>query len=273
MISDETSAPDLRVCVLDAVSVASAGRPAVAVGSLQQKTLLTLLVAAKGRSVSLDSLADELWPDERPARWKGCLATLASSVRKAAGDPGFIVSTARGYTLHRRPERVHTDVEELLDCLDQARAAQEKGLVDVAETMARRAVALYGTGPWTSDYWGWSEAAAEAAFILATALNRRRAYVACIAELSGSIVDFDWHDGLWACLIDAHREVGNVRRATEVAQEAMLAVGGETPLLARAVKQMSGSPTRQAAFSPSAVDDRPVQRSRSLCRQTMARRG
>lgn len=230
----------LRVRIFDVVSIARCDG-VVAIGSLQQKAFLTLLVANKGRSVTLDAIANELWPDVRPQRWRGCLATLAASLRAAARDRDFVCSTDRGYTLHLRPEAVATDVEDLQRCLEQASEAEAQGRHGAAETQARRALAVYGTGPWTTDLWGWNEAAAEAARILGTALLRRNANVSCITELSRAMEEFDWHDGLWACLIYAHHRLGSTRRACDLAKQARLAIGGTSPILARAEAQLSGS--------------------------------
>ena len=224
--------PLLEVHVLDVVSVGT-GEARTAIGSLQQKVLLSLLVANEGRSVGLDTIADELWPDVRPRRWRGCIATLANSLRAAAGDHDFIPSTDRGYALHRDPERVRTDVEELHHCVDRARQAVAVGIDGVAETMARRALTLSGAGPWVTDYWGWNEAAAEAARILATVLLGRGAEVACIRELSPAMDAFDWHDGLWACLITAHRQLGATRRALDLVRRAKTAIGASSPVLAK----------------------------------------
>lgn len=237
----------LRVRVFDVVSITrSAG--VVTIGSLQQKAFLTLLVANKGRSVTLDAIADELWPDVRPQRWRGCLATLAASLRAAAQDRDFVCSTDRGYTLHLRPDAVTTDIEDLQHCLEQAAEAEERGRHGAAEILARRALAIYGTGPWTTDPWGWNEAAAEAALILGTALLRRNANVSCIAELSRAMEEFDWHDGLWACLIYAHHRLGSTRRACDLAKKARLAVGGPSPVLARAEAQLSAPRPAEEPF-------------------------
>ncbi len=232
----------VRVRVLDVVAVGS-GSNWVTIGSPQQSVILTLLVANKGRTVTLDAIADELWPDVRPQRWRGCIATLTNSLRTAAGDRDFVCSTGRGYTLHRRPEAVSTDVEELQDSLQQAYRADEQGLDDVAESMARRALQIYGTGPWTTDYWGWNEAAAEAARLLATVLLRRGALLRCISELSPAMEDFDWHDGLWACLIYAHHQLGSTRRGLDLMQRAKLAVGGATPALQNIESRLSAAPS------------------------------
>jgi hypothetical protein len=228
----------LRVRIFDVVSITRSDS-VVTIGSLQQKAFLTLLVANKGRSVTLDAVADELWPDVRPHRWRGCLATLAASLRAAARDRDFLCSTDRGYTLHVRPDAVSTDVEDLQHCLEQASEAERQGRHGEAETLARRALAVYGTGPWTTDFWGWNEAAAEAARILGTALLRRNANVSCITELSPAMEEFDWHDGLWAVLICAHHRLGSTRRAGDLAKKARLAIGGASPVLARVEAQLS----------------------------------
>lgn len=237
----------LRVRIFDVVSITRSGGVAT-IGALQQKAFLTLLVANKGRSVTLHAIADELWPDVRPQRWRGCLATLAASLRAAAQDRDFVCSTDRGYTLHLRPDAVSTDVEDLQHCLEQASDAEEQGRHGAAETHARRALAIYGTGPWTTDLWGWNEAAAEAARILATALLRRNANVSCITELSRAMEEFDWHEGLWACLIYAHHRLGSTRRATDLAKKARLAVGGTSPVLARAEAQLAAPPPADERF-------------------------
>jgi hypothetical protein len=236
-MKEASMAATIHVRVLDVVSIQSGDRPPALIGSPQQQTLLTMLVGAKGRAVCLDAIADELWPDERPARWRGCIATLAASLRKAAGDAEFMVSTARGYTLHRVADVVHTDVEELHECLEVARAAHDDGDMETAEQVARRALQIYGSGPWTTDVWGWNEAAAEAARILATALLQRHAYVTCITELTPAMEPY------------SHHRLGNERRARALAQRAKLAVGAITPLLESVERQLASPAVRNVPFS------------------------
>jgi hypothetical protein len=42
---------------------------------------------------------------------------------------------------------------------------------------------------------------------------------------------FDWHDGLWACLITAHHQLGATRRAVDLVERAKMAIGGASPIL------------------------------------------
>jgi two-component SAPR family response regulator len=243
----------IEVRVFETVSITAADSTTKTIGSLQQKVLLTLLVAQKGASVGLDDIADELWPDVRPPRWRGCIATLATSLRSAAKDRDFAAFTARGYTLHRCADRVRTDVDELQERVEQARAAEEQGRYDVAEASAREALTFYGSGPWTTDPWGWSDLAADAARVLGLALFRRAAYAACVVELRRALELFEWHEGLWACLVYAQHKLGSDRRARELARAAKEAVGGPTPLLAKVEQQLDSAEPSARWFLPTSA--------------------
>lgn len=200
----------IRVCVLERVTVRGPGRTPVAIGAMQQKILLTLLVAAGQRSVPLDRIAEELWGDQRPPRWLAAIRTLANSLRRVAGDRDFIHWTGRGYSLHRSPGMVEADVEDLLAATEEAGAALRGGRYVEAERAARRALAYYGSGPWTTDYWYWGELAADAYFVLGRSLLAQESYLRCLLELSRAGDELDWHDGVTACLRRARHEVGTL---------------------------------------------------------------
>ena len=189
----------ITVCVLETVSIAPAGQPPVRIGSMQQKIILTLLVAYDGRSVSVDRLAEELWGDFRPRRWLASIRTLANTLRRVAGDRHFIHWTGRGYRLHQDLDLVRTDIDEMLWCADAARVALAEGRLDEAEEAARRALSFYGGGPWTTDCWYWSELAADVYHLLGRVLLAKESYLRCLVELSRAPEELEWHDGLRAC--------------------------------------------------------------------------
>ena len=99
------------MCVLESVSIAPAGGTPVAIGSMQQKIMLTLVVAYADRSLSLDRIAEELWGEHRPRRWLASIRTLANSLRRVADDRSFLHWTGRGYRLHRDTGVVGTDID------------------------------------------------------------------------------------------------------------------------------------------------------------------
>jgi len=202
----------LRVCVLETVSISTAGGT-VAIGSLQQKVMLTLLVAYRSRGVSVDRIAEELWGEHRPRQWLASIRTLANSLRRVAGDKSFIYWTGRGYRLHRIGEAVVTDIEQMLGATDDARVALDEGRVDDAETAARFALACYGSGPWTTDCWYWGDLAADAYCLLGRALLEKESYLRCLLELSGAPEELEWHDGVGACLQLARQAVAASRLA------------------------------------------------------------
>lgn len=197
----------LRVCVLDMVSIARPGQSPVLVGSLQQKIVLTLLVADPTRSVSIDRIADELWGEDKPPRWLASIRTLANCLRRAAGDKSFVYWTGRGYRLHRTIGIVDTDIGEMARLADEARVALDELRFDDAELAARQALASYGSGPWTTDCWCWGELAADTYSILGRALLAKESYLRCLLELSLAPEDIGWHPGLASCLQQAKQAV------------------------------------------------------------------
>lgn len=193
--------------MLDAVSVCGPGRAPVPIGAMQQKVLLTLLVAYGDRSLSVDRIAEDLWGDHRPRHWLASIRTLANSLRRVAGDRDFIHWTGRGYRLHRYPGAVQTDVDDMLSSTEEARVALAEGRFGDAERAARRALSFYGSGPWTADCWYWGDLAADAYCLLGRALLAQENYLRCLLELSRLPEELDWHDGVTACLRRARREV------------------------------------------------------------------
>ena len=188
------------MCVLETVSITRAGHAPVRIGSLQQKIVLTLLVAHGGRSVSVDRLAEELWGDYRPRRWLASIRTLANTLRRVAGDRDFIHWTGRGYRLHEHLDLVRTDIDEMLSCADAARVALDEGRLDEAEDAARRALSFYGGGPWTTDCWYWGDLAADVYHLLGRVLLAKASYLQCLVDLSRAPEELECHDGIRACL-------------------------------------------------------------------------
>ena len=201
----------IKVTVLDTVTVTPVGSRPRPVGSLQQKLLLTLLVAYRNRTVSVDRIAEELWGEQPPRRWLASIRTLAHSLRRLAGDRDLIDWTGRGYRLHKDPGRVDSDIDEILRAIDEAGDALAAGRNDDGERAARRALACYGSGPWTTDCWHWADLAAEAYHLLGQALLGQQRYLTCLVELSRAPEELEWHDGVRSCLAHARASVATPR--------------------------------------------------------------
>jgi DNA-binding SARP family transcriptional activator len=177
---------------------------------MQQKIMLTLVVAYGGRAVGVDRIAEELWGDRRPLRWLASIRTLANSLRTAAGDRNFLHWTGRGYRLHRDPGAVETDIDRMVSCTEEARAALADLRFADAERAARQALSYYGGGPWTTDVWNWTELAADAYVLLGQALLEQQSHLRCLLELSRAPEELGWHDKVRGCLESAKRAVAAV---------------------------------------------------------------
>jgi DNA-binding SARP family transcriptional activator len=130
----------------------------VDLGTPKQRTVLAALLLAGGKSLSTETLADIVWGQTPPARWRNLLATYVSRLRHILDQlprTARIQHRARGYALLYDED---LDVERFRSAVARARAAV---LRDDDET----AVALLGealthwhgdpltglTGDWVAD--------------------------------------------------------------------------------------------------------------------------
>src|SRR6266487_496774 len=78
---------------------------ALALGAVQQRALLAVLVLHRGEVVSVGRLVDELWGERVPAAAAKTVQVYVSHLRKALGG-GVIVTQGRAYRLAVAPEQV-----------------------------------------------------------------------------------------------------------------------------------------------------------------------
>ncbi|WP_369208872.1 BTAD domain-containing putative transcriptional regulator, partial [Streptomyces sp. PU-14G] len=128
------------------------GEKELALGSPQQRAVLTALLLRRGRPASIDELIDALWGEEPPSGAVTVLRTYVSRLRKvlepgrkAGQAPQLIVSAADGY-LVRLPQ----------DCLDldlfERRVAEAKklrtgGSLGAADELLHAALELWDGKP------------------------------------------------------------------------------------------------------------------------------
>src|SRR3954471_21219046 len=98
-------APGMQVSVLGDLDVVRHGAP-LPLGGRKPRTLLGLLVAARGRTVSTERLVDELWGDDPPPKVLTALQVYVAKLRRSLepdrgprDSPSVLVTRTSGYAL------------------------------------------------------------------------------------------------------------------------------------------------------------------------------
>jgi SARP family transcriptional regulator, regulator of embCAB operon len=108
----------------------------------QGRLLFAYLVAAQGRPVPRDELADVLWEGTPPATWDKALSVLASKLRGALGAKGVTLTAAFGCYRLELPGGTWVDIVAADDAASAGEAALAAGDVEGARQAATLAESL-----------------------------------------------------------------------------------------------------------------------------------
>lgn len=112
------------------------------IGSRKARTLLAVLLLARGAPVRTDRLADVLWGDAPPERPAEQLGVLVSRLRRVLG-PDAVQRTGKGYATGL----IAADLTEFQARTDDAQARLAAGEIGAALASARAALELADAGP------------------------------------------------------------------------------------------------------------------------------
>ena len=112
----------------------------VDLGSPQQRTLVALLLLHRNETVSVDRMADVLWPQRLPANAVPVLRTYVARLRTNRLDPHVLLTRPGGYELRVSDGEVDTDRLDAL--VTSARGAFRRGNPAAAEVSLTEALAL-----------------------------------------------------------------------------------------------------------------------------------
>jgi DNA-binding SARP family transcriptional activator len=142
----------MAVCVLGSTTVDGSARL-----SQRDRTVLSVLVANRGVSVSHDQLADALWGEQVPGSGRKIVQGVVVRLRKALGRTA-IETTPGGYRLVLAGDEV--DAWRFGDLVERARELMDLGELDRAVYTLDEALGLWRGDP-LQELEGWPLAAGE----------------------------------------------------------------------------------------------------------------
>lgn len=204
----------------------------VALGGRRQRTVLALLAARHGRTVTVDRLIDELWMDHPPGGPRKTVQTYVSSLRSALASTGIeLERDGDGYRL--LPGVGELDLRTFEDALSDAVAA---GTNRDRLAALRMATSLWSGHPFSNV--GDSRLLdAESSRLTDRFLDAEQqrlelelevgdaATVAAAAE--AVVAEHPWREAFWRILLDALPAAGRAANAAAVADRARTTLAAE----------------------------------------------
>ncbi|MQS12974.1 tetratricopeptide repeat protein [Streptomyces kaniharaensis] len=130
--------------ILGPLDISADGRP-VALQGARQRTVMSMLLLAPGRVVSVDTLADAVWNGHPPATARNQIAICVSGLRKtlktAICIDDLIVTSHPGYLLHPGEHRI--DAVEFEERAAEGREAARRGRTEEARAHFEDALAMW----------------------------------------------------------------------------------------------------------------------------------
>jgi predicted ATPase/DNA-binding SARP family transcriptional activator len=137
----------MRIGILGQLEVRGADGQLLPVGGARLRSFVIRLAASEGSPVSVDRLAEDLWPQAQPSDAANAVQALASRLRGAAGRD-LIEYGPAGYRIAVGAEQIDAWAFERL--IAAARTELDRGRSEAAAAQLRRALQLW-RGPALAD--------------------------------------------------------------------------------------------------------------------------
>ncbi|CAL9462349.1 hypothetical protein SUDANB32_02656 [Streptomyces sp. enrichment culture] len=228
----------MRIDVLGAVRAFRDDGGPVPLGGPRHREVLGRLVAAEGRMVTTETLVDDLWAEQPPARAVGALRTFVAALRRALEPdrpprtpPRVLVTEGPGYAL--RLPREDVDVHRFQDALARARRTPGE-VAALGEALAA------WRGPAYADVTGsaWAERErvrleelrAEAVELRARLLLDRGEGAGLVTDLRDHVAVHPWREPAWTLLARALHHAGRRAEALDTLRRARVTLADQLGL-------------------------------------------
>ncbi|MEU6125303.1 AfsR/SARP family transcriptional regulator [Streptomyces sp. NPDC047123] len=205
----------MRIDVLGVVRALRDDGSPIDLGGPRHREVLARLVAAEGRTVTTDTLVDDLWSDP-PARAVGALRTFVAALRRALeperpprDPPRVLVTEGPGYAL--RLSRDEVDAHRFQDVLARARRGPE-AVADLGAVLAAWRGPAYADVP--DAAWARRERARleelrlEGVELHARILLDSGQGADLVAALDAHVAEHPWREPAWELLARALYRAG-----------------------------------------------------------------
>jgi DNA-binding SARP family transcriptional activator len=253
---------------------------AVSIPSGRLRVLLTALLLSANQPVGVDTLAEQLWPEQPPMRVRGSLHTYVGRLRKLLGPAVIQTHPGGAYQLNIDTEAV--DIHRFRNLLKQARDA---GSADDELDRLQAALRLWRGTPFADLYSTWLDrevlprlteewfAATGRRIELELAAGRSEQL---IAELRGLTSKYPARESLWLLLVTALHRAGRRADALDAYQRVRTILHDELGIepgdalikLQREILHEGGAPAQNGNHRPGPIDLAPRQLPHDIARFT-----
>src|SRR5580692_10464346 len=191
-----------------------AGEDWRSIGAEKWRSLLAALIINAGQVVSTDTLIDEIWGEDPPAKAANLVSIYVLRLRRMMtdGDNSLLVTRAPGYQLRTQPGQAITDVQQFEAMVREGRRALAAGNPEQAAGHLAEALGLWRGSvladvPRTPLVEAEAERLAElkldAAELRVTAELQCGGHAQVVPELRRLLADHPLREGLWLLLMQA----------------------------------------------------------------------
>jgi DNA-binding SARP family transcriptional activator len=215
-----------------------AGEDWRSIGAPKWRSLLAALLISAGQVVSTDSLIDEIWGDDPPAKAANLVSIYILRLRRliADGDDSLLVTRAPGYQLRVADSQPITDVQQFEAMVRDGRKALAAGNPEQAAGYLAEALALWRGSvladvprtPLVEDEAErLDELKLDAAELRVSAELQCGGHAQVVTELRRLLADHPLREGLWLLLMQALDGSGRHAEALDAYGQARAAIADQ----------------------------------------------